>query len=81
MDNQLRSPGAQTEIPFPNTAAVDARLLPLNHMNILEIDDVYEYIIDLFDSRIESGSDQAAAASVQIDSSDAQSSCPPSPAR
>jgi hypothetical protein len=41
-------------------------------MSITGNDNVYEYIVDLFDSRIESGGNEASAASVQIDSPDAQ---------
>jgi hypothetical protein len=46
-------------------------------LNIVEIDDVYEYIINVFDSRKESDSGQAGAADVQIDAPDAQLLTPP----
>lgn len=41
-------------------------------MSITSNDDVYEYIVDLFDSRIESGSVQAGAADAQPDASESQ---------
>ena len=69
-------PWRADRIPFPNTANVN-RAFAANHLNIVEIDDVYEYIINVFDSRKESDSGQAGAADVQIDAPDAQLLTPP----
>ncbi len=72
VDEQSATPPWRADaIPFPSTPNVDATF-PVDHFGIISNDEVYEYIINLFDSEIESSSRQARTTSAQISSPDAQ---------